>query len=82
MFDLKLAAAFIGWTATTFVAHYSVKRILVTAAPGGTEVNIYTNIQIYKIHKYKNIARGTTDPDAPDTADAPDAPDALMLLMR
>ena len=57
MFDLKLATAFIGWTATTFVAHYSVKRILVAAAPGGTEVNIYTNIHKYtntQIHKYTN----------------------------
>ena len=38
MIDLKLATAFIGWTATTFVAHYSVKRILVATTPGGAEV--------------------------------------------
>ena len=38
MIDLKLATAFIGWTVTTFVAHYSVKRILLAAAPGGAEV--------------------------------------------
>ena len=38
MIDLKLAAAFIGWTGTTFVAHYSIKRILVAALPGGAEV--------------------------------------------
>ena len=43
MFDLKLATAFIGWTATTFVAHFSVKRILVAAAPAGAEVNTYTS---------------------------------------
>ena len=34
----KVAAAFIGWTATTFVAHYSIKRILVAAEPGEVEV--------------------------------------------
>ena len=38
MIDCKLVAAFIGWTATTFVAHYSVKRILVAATSGGAEV--------------------------------------------
>ena len=38
MIDLKLAAAFIGWTGTTFVAHYSIKRIIVAAVPGGAEV--------------------------------------------
>ena len=36
--SVKLAMAFIGWTATTFIAHYSVKRILVAATPSGTEV--------------------------------------------
>ena len=38
MIDFKLVAAFISWTATTFVAHYSVKRILVAATQGGAEV--------------------------------------------
>ena len=38
MIDLKLAAAFIGWTGTTFVAHYSIKRILVAATTDGAEV--------------------------------------------
>ena len=38
MVDLKLLTAFIAWTTTTFVAHYSVKRILVAAAPGGAGV--------------------------------------------
>ena len=40
MIDFKLVAAFISWTATTFVAHYSVKRILVAATPGGAEVGL------------------------------------------
>ena len=46
MIDLKLGAAFIGWTVTTFVAHFSVKRILLAAAPGGAEVrdgSLYQN---------------------------------------
>ena len=38
MIDFKLVVAFIGWSATTFVAHYSVKRILVAATSGGAEV--------------------------------------------
>ena len=38
MIDFKLVAAFIGWTTTTFVAHYSIKRILVAATTDGAEV--------------------------------------------
>ena len=38
MIDFKLVAAFIGWTTTTFVAHYSIKRILVATTPDGAEV--------------------------------------------
>ena len=38
MIDFKLVAAFIGWTTTTFVAHYSIKRILVAATPYGAKV--------------------------------------------
>ena len=38
MKNIKLATAFIGWTVTTFVAHYLVKRILLAATPGGAEV--------------------------------------------
>ena len=38
MIDFKLVAAFIGWTTTTFVAHYSIKRILVAATADGAEV--------------------------------------------
>ena len=38
MIDFKLVSAFIGWTTTTFVAHYSIKRILVTATADGAEV--------------------------------------------
>ena len=38
MIDFKLVAAFIGWTTTTFVAHYSIKRILITATADGAEV--------------------------------------------
>ena len=40
MVDLKLLTAFIAWTTTTFVAHYSVKRILVAAAPSGAGVGL------------------------------------------
>lgn len=46
MIDLKLAAAFIGWAGTTFVAHYSIKRILVAAVPGGAEVTMAKSVKI------------------------------------
>ena len=38
MKNIKLATAFIGWTVTTFVAHYLVKRILLAATSGGADV--------------------------------------------
>ena len=38
MVDLKLLTAFVGWTLTTFVAHFLVKTILVAAVPVGAEV--------------------------------------------
>ena len=40
MIDLKLSTSFIVWTGATFAAHYSVKRILVAAAPRGAEVKM------------------------------------------
>ena len=38
MINLRLLVAFLGWTVTTFIAHYSVKRVLLTLLPLGVEV--------------------------------------------
>ena len=39
MINVRLFVAFLGWTVTTFLAHYSVKRALVTLLPLGVEVS-------------------------------------------
>ena len=39
MINLRLLVAFLGWTVTTFIAHYSVKRALVLLLPLGVEVS-------------------------------------------
>ena len=39
MADQRLLVAFLGWTVTTFLAHYSVKRALVLLLPLGVEVS-------------------------------------------